>query len=179
MLQNGKWYGGNELVNWFRNRPRQFTHSLHDIKWNHTSEFVRQDCGSSRFRLRFLGDGEVGGGMSNCDLNNCCADCWSSCVRLLTSSPSFADRWSVVDGEIVPAWVCDGAGEELCEAGDELLNTGVAADGAWAGDDGTCKDDVPEPSDTARPSNWIDSVAVVTAFWWSVKHSAMTKGFFD
>lgn len=40
------------------------------------------------------------------------------------------DRWSVVDGEIVPAWVCGGAGEELCEAGDELLNTVVAADGA-------------------------------------------------
>lgn len=88
---------------------------------------------------------------------------------LLTSSPSFVDRWSVVDGEIVPA--CDGAGEEFCEAGDELLNTfkmisvGDDADGAWAGDDGTCNDDVvSEPSDTARPSNWIDSVAVDTVF---------------
>lgn len=46
-------------------------------KVNHqlTSEFVRQDCGSSRFRLRFRGEGamvgEVGGGMSNCDLISC------------------------------------------------------------------------------------------------------------
>jgi hypothetical protein len=33
------------------------------------------------------------------------------------------DRLSVVDGEIVAICVCDGVGEELCEAGDELLNT--------------------------------------------------------
>lgn len=102
-----------------------------------TSEFVRQDCGSSRFRRRFRGEGEVGGGMSNCVLNSCCADCCSNCVMLLTSSPSFVDRWSVVDGEMVPACVCDGAGEELCEVGDALLNTSklisrgvVGADGA-------------------------------------------------
>lgn len=51
---------------------------------------------------------------------------------LLTSSPSLVERWSVVDGEIVPANVCESAGEELCEAGDELLNTSVGddADGA-------------------------------------------------
>lgn len=83
---------------------------------------------------------------------------------LLTSCPSLLDRLSAVDGEIVPICVCDGAGEELCEVGDELLNTfklisvGDVVDGAWAGevdgDVGTCKDDdVPEPSDTARPSN--------------------------
>lgn len=132
-----------------------------------TSEFVRQDWGSSRFRLRFLGEGavvgDVGGGISNCVLNNCCADCCSSCVMPLRSCPSLVDRLSVVDGEIVPVCSCEGAGEELCEAGDELLNTfklisvGVVVDGAWAGDVdgdvGTCNDDVPEPSDTARPSN--------------------------
>lgn len=83
---------------------------------------------------------------------------------LLTSCPSLVDRLSVVDGEIVPICICDGAGEELlCEAGGELLNTfklisiGVVVDGAWAGDAdgdvGTCNEDVPEPSDTARPSN--------------------------
>lgn len=135
---------------------------------------MRQDCGSSRFRLRFLGDGavvgDVGGGMSNCVLNNCCADCCSSCVMLLTSCPSLVDRLSVVDGEIVPICICDGVGEELS---DELLNTfklisiGVAVDGVWTGDVdgdvGTCNKDVPEPSDKARPSNCIDSVAVDTA----------------
>lgn len=78
---------------------------------------------------------------------------------LLTSCPSLLDSFSVVDGEIVPIWFCDGVGEELCEAGDGLLNTfrlisvGDAVDGAWAGDVGTCNDVVPEPSDTARPSN--------------------------
>lgn len=50
---------------------------------------------------------------------------------LLTSCPSLVDRLSVVDGEIVPTCVCDGAGEELCEAGDGLLNTlGAVVDGA-------------------------------------------------
>lgn len=55
---------------------------------------------------------------------------------LLTSWPSLVDRFSVVDGEIVPTCVCDGAGEELCEVGDGLLNTfklisfGVVVDGA-------------------------------------------------
>jgi hypothetical protein len=55
---------------------------------------------------------------------------------LLPSCPSFVDRLSVVDGEIVPVCVFDGAGEEFSEAGDGLLNTfklisvGVALDGA-------------------------------------------------
>jgi hypothetical protein len=75
---------------------------------------------------------------------------------LLASCPSFVDRLSVVDGEIVPVSVCDGAGEEFREVSAFKLMSGKA----WVGDDGTCKDDVPEPSDTARPSNWIDSVAI-------------------
>lgn len=65
------------------------------------------------------------------------------------------DLLSVVDGEIVPICVCEVAGEEFCEAGEGLLNTfkliSVGVD--VAGDDGTCNDDVPVPSDTARPSN--------------------------
>lgn len=170
---NGECSGGNELVNWctLRREPAE----IDDIKWLFvwfTSEFVRQDCGSSRFRRRFLGDGDVvGGGISKCVLNSCCADCWSNCVMLLTSWPSLVEHLSVVDGEIVPIRMCDGVGEELCETGDGLLNTfrlisvGEAVCGAWTGDvDGDVGtwSAVPEPSDTARPSNWIDSVAVVT-----------------
>lgn len=70
---------------------------------------------------------------------------------------------SVVDGEIVPVCWFDGAGEEFSEADDGLLKTfkliSVGVVGFWADDDGTCND-VPVPSETARPSNWIDSVAV-------------------
>lgn len=58
-------------------------------------------------------------------------------MLLTSSSPSLVDRWSVVDGEMVPVCVCGVAGEELCEVGDELINTFklisvdvVAAEGA-------------------------------------------------
>jgi hypothetical protein len=98
--------------------------------------------------------GEVGGGMSNCDLISCCADSCSNCFMLAASCPSFVDRLSLVDGEIVPVSVCDGAGEESRElSAFRLTSLGVVAAGAWASDGGTCKDAVPEPSDTARPSN--------------------------
>jgi hypothetical protein len=55
---------------------------------------------------------------------------------LAASCPSFVDRLSLVDGEIVPVAVCDVAGEESREVGEELLSAfklgsvGVVADGA-------------------------------------------------
>lgn len=56
-----------------------------------TSELVRQDCGSSRFRRLLRGDGADvgdGGGMSACVFSNCCADCCNKCVKFLIPSPS-------------------------------------------------------------------------------------------
>lgn len=140
-----------------------------------TSEFVRQDWGSSRFRLRFRGEGADvgdGGGISDCVFNNCCADCCNKCVKLLISCPSFdclsADN---VGDEIVATsgFSNDACGKARKRSGEVLLKSFklISVDAAtWSGevegDDGTCK--VPVPSEIARPSNWIDSVVVDAPF---------------
>lgn len=113
-----------------------------------------QLCGSSLFRLRFRG------------ANSCCGESGGGgAIPLMTLDAPDADG---VSGGIV--------GLDCGERFDNKLLVlsvpptggvlGAACPGEGEGDV-CCTDGCTEPSDTARPSNWIDSVAAIL----SVTHS--------
>lgn len=134
---------------------------------------MTQLWGSSRFLLRFLGDGPagesgVGGGISNCfvacDFNMFCVCCNKLRSKIDDGDDVFfnwpASLFFCADD------VCWSSAEGVSLLKTFKLISVVDSCRAWVGDvadgdDGTCIVPVPEPSDIARPSNWIDSVAVV------------------